>query len=299
MIDHETKLSEYATPKFLPLKGSRQKPVCLVVDEIDKAKPELQNPMLEMFQFRSVNGRKLDIHSIIATGNLPDEGAFSLPVNRALTNRCSVYRVNCNFEPWKNWAVEKFVNPLVVNFLAKNPEFLMTPPADGDDTAYSNPSPRSWTGAAKDLDSAKDMDIEFQQMLVAGRVGLAAATKFRVWLEHHRHISPLIDKLVEDGTHPDTNNMDLGRMGVCAIGACGAIMNLAKTTPTTTAEKTKLEAKILKTTKNVFGWFSSIGTEFTAGAIKNTMSMKVIQDHKLTRVPELISIYKQLSKTFE
>ena len=53
MIDPETKLSEYATPRFLPLKGSRPQGVVLIVDEIDKRKPELQNPMLELFQFRA------------------------------------------------------------------------------------------------------------------------------------------------------------------------------------------------------------------------------------------------------
>ena len=44
MIDMDTKTTEYANPKFLPLEGTRAKNAVLLVDEVDKLKPELQNP---------------------------------------------------------------------------------------------------------------------------------------------------------------------------------------------------------------------------------------------------------------
>jgi hypothetical protein len=294
MIDQETKLSEYATPKYLPLKGSRGG-VVLVVDEIDKAKPELQNPMLEIFQFRSINGRALDIHSVIATGNLPEEGAFSLPVSHALTNRCMVYRVEGSFEPWQKWATEAGVNGLVVGFLSKNSEYLLMPPPEGDDTAYCHPSPRAWTAAARDLDLAVNEPVEFQTMLVAGRVGQAAAVKFRVWLEHYRFIEPLIDKLVDEGAHPDIESMPVDRIMVCAIAGCNRIVQLCRDVHP--GEKAKREEKILRVTKNVFGWLGEIPPEFAIGAVKSVLSMKIIQEWKLTRVPELMSTYIKIRKS--
>ena len=296
MIDPDTHLSEYATPRFLPLKGARKDGVVLIVDEIDKSKPELQNPMLELFQFRSINGRALDIHSIIATGNLPEEGAFSLPVSHALTNRCMVYKVESSFDPWQQWAAETGVNGLIVGFLSKNPEYLLMPPPEGDDTAYCHPSPRAWTGAARDLDRVMKESVDFQTMLVAGRVGQAAAVKFRVWLDHYRHIEPIIDRLIKEGAKPNITDMTVDRVMVCAIAGCNAISQLCRDTGTG-AEKAKQEDKILKVTKNVFGWLDGIPSEFAIGAVKSVLSMKIIQDWKLTRVPELMSTYVKIRKS--
>jgi hypothetical protein len=243
MIDQETKTTEYATPKCLPVAGTLKKKRVLVVDELDKGKPELQNPCLELFQFRSVNGRKLDIQAVIATGNLPDEGAFSQPISHALTNRCSVYKMESSFDPWQKWAVEANVNALVVGFLSKNPEFLLVPAPDGDDTAYSNASPRSWTLAAGDLDNAQDESVEFQTLLVAGRVGQTAAAKFSVWLTHYRHIAPMIDALVEHGKEPDVANMTTDRLMVCCIGACNEVAKACREKYT---DKAKQEENILR-----------------------------------------------------
>lgn len=296
MIDPVTKLSEYATPKFLPIKGTRERGVVLIVDEIDKAKPELQNPMLELFQFRSINGRALDIHSIIATGNLPEEGAFSLPVSHALTNRCMVYKVESAFEPWQQWAVDANVNGLIVGFLSKNQEYLLMPPPEGDDTAYCHPSPRAWTMAARDLDRVMRETVDFQTMLVAGRVGQGAAVKFRVWLDHYRHIEPIIDKLVKEGVRPNIDQMTVDRIMVCAIAGCNAISQQCRDVPTG-AERAKREEKILKTTKNVFGWLGEIPPDFAIGAVKSVLSMKMIQDWKLTRVPELMATYVKIRKS--
>jgi MoxR-like ATPase len=95
---------DYANPRFLPRMDITPKPMVLLVDEIDKAKPELQNPLLELFQFHSINGTKLNIQAIIATGNLPEEGAFSQPISHALTNRCKVFKLTHSFESWRDWA---------------------------------------------------------------------------------------------------------------------------------------------------------------------------------------------------
>ena len=297
MIDPNTKTSEYAVPGFLPQRGKDlDAGVVLVVDEIDKAKPELQNPMLELFQFRSINGRKLDIHSIIATGNLPEEGAFSMPVSHALTNRCMVYRVDSSFEPWQEWAVEAGVNGLIVGFLSKNRDYLLVPPPEGDDTAYCHPSPRSWTQAARDLDLARKESVEFQTMLVAGRVGQGAAVKFQVWLEHYRHIEPIIHALVKDGVKPDIQGMTVDRIMVCAIAGCNKIAGLGRL-DVPKNKRAEHEERIVKVTKNVFVWLQDIPSEFAIGAVKSVLSMKVIQDWRLTRIPELMNTYVRIRKS--
>ena len=295
MINRETKMTEYATPWFLPLKGTRKGKCVLIVDEIDKAKPELQNPMLELFQFRTINGRPTDIGAIIATGNLPDENAFSLPVSHALTNRCGIYRVMPAFEPWQQWATEAGVNGLVVGYLSKNQDFLLKPPPAGDDTAYCHPSPRAWVAAARDLDAVMKESVEYQTLLVSGRVGTAAAASFEVWLQHYRFIAPMIDALIHEGKKPNIANMTVDRVMVCAIAACNEISALGRDVPAD--EKGRRDARMLKVTQHVFGWLKEIPSDFAIGAAKNALSMKLIQDWKLTRIPELMKVFVEIRKS--
>lgn len=303
---------DYATPKFLPREDAEEakaltatdhkvKKYVLVVDEIDKTKPELQNPLLELFQFHSINGNKLSIQAVIATGNLPEEGAFSQPISHALTNRCKVYRITHSFESWREWAQNSMVNPLVIGFLSKNQEYLSMPSVEGDPTAYCRPSPRSWTMSARDLDetNSKDHSVDFQTLLVAGRVGSAAAVKFRVWLEHYRHIEPIIDKLCKDGTHPPMNDMSIDKQLVCAIAGVNAVAQECKKTAKDAKERTKQEEEVHRLAKNVFGWLQKLPGEFQIGAVKSTLNMKMIQDFKLTKIPEVMATYLNVRKAIK
>lgn len=293
MINEETGTTRYALPEMLPPRDESEKPVVLLVDEADKAKPELQNPCLELFQFRSINGRPLNIHAVVATGNLPDENAFSQPMSHALTNRCGVFRLIHAYEPWRNWAVGASVNPLIIGFLEKNQEYLLQPPPEGDDTAYCHPSPRAWTLAARDLNdtSAGTDGVDFQTMLVSGRVGHGAAVKFRVWLEHYRHIEPLIDALAKDGIKPDTSKMGIDRQLVCAIGGVGRIMAVCKAAPKDAGKKKAHQEKVHKVCQNVMAWVKDLPPEFAIGALKSTLNMQVIQNFQLTKVKPFMDAY--------
>lgn len=292
---------KYASPEFLPLERNADgKRYILIVDELDKAREELQNPCLELFQSRSINGNKIAVDAVIATGNLPDEGAFSRPVSHALTNRCMVFRLAMSFEPWQEWAVQAGLNPLIVGFLSRNAEWLSKKPVDGDPTAYSRPSPRSWSNCARGLDSLpKGADVEFQTLVVGGYVGMAAAVEFKVWLEHYRHIEPIVDALVKDGTHPSKEGMDFARKFVCSIAACNEIVKLAKKKGGSAADKTRREKEIHDVTKRVFSWIKTLDTEFQVGATKSTFTIDIVSENKLTQVPEFMEAFLQVRKAFK
>jgi hypothetical protein len=284
------KIVEYATPKFMPCKDvvdTTKKPYVLIFDELDKSRPELQAPLLEIFHEKSINGRPLHVAGILATGNLPDEGAFSQPISHALTNRCSVYKMALQFDSWQTWAVKAGVNPLVVGFLARNQEFLLQPPPEGDPTAYCHPSPRAWTNASYDLSQAGDKaDSVFQVKLLAGRVGIGAATKFKVWLDYYREIEPLVDDLVKNGKNPP--DMQIDRLIVCAISACGQIAATARKAGKDKGKKDR-EA-VTKTTERVMKWLATIQTEYQIAAVKNALDMDMIREWDLTKVPGFMDV---------
>lgn len=289
----------YAIPEKFPYLGEGM-PMSLVCDELDKARPELQNPMLELFQFRSINGTKLNIKSVYATGNLPDENAFSQPVSHALMNRCKVYRFNSSYEPWSKWAVENNINPLVVGFLSRNQNFLLKPPPSGDDTAYVHPSPRSWVAAAKDLDGSADSSVEFQTRLVAGNVGTGAAAQFRVWLDHHRHIEPHLDALIKDGKRPDRDVMSsLERQFVFGIAGVNAIVEACnRADAAKKGEEAEAKKRVLRTVDNVMGWMETIQTDYAIGAVKSVLTMDLITKHKLMDIKSFMTVFIEIRKAW-
>lgn len=292
------KYVEYASPKFLPRKKPGSKPKVLIVDEIDKAKPELQNPLLELFQLHSINGHPLDIQAIIATGNLPEEGAFSRPISHALTNRCKVFKLTHSFEVWRDWAQNEGINPLVIGFLSRNQEFLCKPPVEGDPTAYTRPSPRSWTNSARDLNftDSKKHSVDFQSMLVAGHVGTEAAIKFRIWLDHSRHVEPVVDELWKTGRAPSMNDMTVDKQLITAISAVDLVTQACKRPTKTPQERQKLMEEVQKGASNVFGWIQQIPSEFQIGAVKSTLNMKLIGDFQLTKIPPVMKTYMNVKR---
>lgn len=299
----EDKTVDYAMPKFLPREGTLKKKKVLIVDELDKAKPELQNPLLELFQFHSVNGNKLEIQAIIATGNLPDEGSFSQPISHALTNRCKTFKVKFDFDTWQEWAQKVGLNALVIGFLSKNRDWAARPAAEGDPTAYCRPSPRAWSLAARDLDMTMegpktDASVEFQSLMVAGRVGMAGATKFRVWLDHYRHVEPMIDELVKNGTAPNPDKLSIDRLLVLCIGAAAEVANLMRK-DVADKDRAKHKETVHKVASNVFSYISKQTTDYQICAVKSNFNMDMITKYDLTKVKPVMDTFLAVRKVLK
>ncbi len=301
------KVVQYAAPKFLPLlpkdAGPDHRKIVFIFDEIDKAKEELQNPLLQIFQNRTINGVPLDMQACIATGNLPDEGAFSRAISHALTNRCMVFRLEHDYNTWQEWAVRTGVNGLIVGFLNKNMDRLLQPAVDGDPYAYNRPTPRSWTQAARDLDASQATAVgltsetltSFQTMLVSGRVGTPDGLSFRVWLDHYRHIEADLMALVNEGKRPPELQMD--RRLIIAISACNELMKMTRLDEKVD-DKAKHDAKVMKTVQNVFGWLCTQQADVMVAAAKSTMDIKVIQAHKMTKNADFMKVFTTIKAAY-
>jgi hypothetical protein len=275
---------DYAAPKFLPLKDykSDNKKRVIVFDELDKAKPELQNPLLELLQFHTVNGSPVDVEAFVLTGNLPDEGAFSMPISHALTNRCMVYKLEHDFNAWLDWAVSTKINPLITGFLSRNREMLAKPAVEGDPTAYCRESPRSWSQAARDLDSAKTEDVDFQTLLVSGRVGLNAAIKFKVWLEHYHVCGEIIDEIVKTGLSKEFPQLSFDKQMITAIGIVNETVKKFGTPEQDQA------------IKNVYPFLDTLPSEVQMLALRSSLNSKVIIENNLMEHPVLMPYLERI-----
>ena len=190
----------FKSPCFLPyLKDGEEANRIILFDEVDKAPPEVTAPLLEILQFKKINGRSINVCSCILTGNLFNEGAHSNQISSALLDRGSKYILQFNFEKWLEWAKNNEVHDLIMGFLRSNPGFAC---GKVEDCNYASPSPRAWTLASDALIQAKDIkitDIETVIQIISGFVGDEAGMKFKIWYEYFRKFEPFTHSLIDFG----------------------------------------------------------------------------------------------------
>jgi hypothetical protein len=104
--------------------------VVVLFDEADKTPHDVLQPLLEILQFGTLNGKALCIDSCILTCNLPDEKAFTENLSHALTSRCFVYKMKLDYNIWAKWARKNNVHPLVIGFTGHSDYFYKAPTDD-------------------------------------------------------------------------------------------------------------------------------------------------------------------------
>jgi hypothetical protein len=212
----------FKSPAYLPaLQEGSEADSIILFDEVDKTQPEITAPLLEILQFKSINGKPLNIVGCILTGNLMNEGAYSNQISTALLDRGAKYILSFDFERWLEWAKAHQVHDLILGFLRSDPAFAC---GNIEDTNYASPSPRSWTLASEALLKTKELrmtDIESVTHIISGYVGNEAGTRFKTWYEYYRKFEPYIHALI------DNNNlsMDFGSLAptekvVFVVSAC-------------------------------------------------------------------------------
>lgn len=190
----------FKSPSFLPQLAEHSKPdSILLFDEVDKAPPEVTAPLLEILQFKAINGKRIDVAGCILTGNLINEGAYSNQISTALLDRGAKYILSFNFDKWIDWAKSNKVHDLILGFLKSTPELAC---GKIEDTCYASPSPRGWTMASESLLKAREQkisDIESVTQIISGYVGGEAGLRFKIWYEHYRKFEPFVHSLIESG----------------------------------------------------------------------------------------------------
>jgi hypothetical protein len=190
----------YKSPYFLPaLINDEISNNVLIFDEVDKAPPEVTSPLLEILQFKTINGKPINVKACILTGNLINEGAYSNLISTALLDRGAKYILKFDLDKWIDWAKINGVHDLILGFLRSNSEFAC---GKVDDSCYASPSPRGWTQASEALIKARDLkiiDIETVTHIISGFVGKEAGDRFKMWYSHYRQFEPHVRTLIESG----------------------------------------------------------------------------------------------------
>ena len=167
--------TEFMPPYWFPLDG---KPVVLFLDELNRARPEVLQTIIDLALNRTLAGRRLpDGSRIISAVNAGDQYQLT-DLDPALVSRFNVVTFRPTAQEWLLWADRVGVDARVRDFIRENPMWLDKNPdaKEGADTGLDKtPDRRGWKRVSDILKTAGDIS-PIVTKAIAAIVGPKAAS---------------------------------------------------------------------------------------------------------------------------
>jgi len=173
-LDEATGRTEFMLPYWFPTDGQ---PVVLFLDELNRARPEVLQTVMDLTLNRKLAGKSLpDGSRIISAVNGGSEYQLT-DLDPALVSRFNIYEFAPSVEDWINWAREVKLDTRVISFIDENPEFLDGEESFSEDNLERTPDRRSWERTSKIIEKFNELG-ELQLSLVSGIIGDRTAASF-------------------------------------------------------------------------------------------------------------------------
>lgn len=165
----------------------------LILDELNRGKPEVMQCVMDMVLNRELMGKKLPEGCMIigAMNPLSDDGFYQVEeLDPALLDRFNIYDFNPTHDEWLDWAMRNKLNKHVIGFVSKNVDLLdpVTDIKSGIKSDEIQPSRRSWEKVSNILKNKEELEYneELLQIILLGIVGKTATSRFRLYLREKR-----------------------------------------------------------------------------------------------------------------
>lgn len=181
---HVTSLTDFTPPYWFP---QDDKPIVLFLDELNRARPEILQTVMDLTLNRKLAGKSLPEGSyVISAVNDGDEYQLT-DLDPALVSRFNIYEFRPTVEEWLNWATSQKLDERVINFIQDNPTWL-----DSDSGHYrgldKSADRRAWKKVS-DIMLKVDVIKDIHKRIIAGIVGSGAAAAFIRSAQQHNIIT--------------------------------------------------------------------------------------------------------------
>ena len=172
--DEKTGKTVFMPPYWFPVDGQ---PIVLFLDEINRARPEILQTVMDLVLNRKLAGRELPEGSrIIAAGNDGEEYQLT-DLDPALVSRFNIYTFRPTVEDWLLWATRTGLDERILNFISANPELLDRSADTKEDQGLDkDPDRRAWEKVARLMENIPN-PMPVHQKVVAGIIGVQAAAQ--------------------------------------------------------------------------------------------------------------------------
>ena len=186
-LDEATGKTIFMPPYWFPTDG---KPIVLFLDELNRARPEVLQTVMDLTLNRKLAGRSLPEGSrLIAAVNDGEEYQLT-DLDPALVSRFNIYGFRPSAQEWLLWANANKLDMRVIDFIRHNPKML-----DGDGSADNpdrgldkTPDRRAWKKVADCIAPIAQLE-DIHKKIIAGIVGPIATQAFFSFLTTNRILS--------------------------------------------------------------------------------------------------------------
>lgn len=190
-IETKQQTTKFAPPTWM----IQEKPVCLLLDEINRGLSVALNAVMQLTNDQTYDAMKLPEGSrIIACINPEGDGSYDVGrMDDAQMDRFAVYEFKPSTDEWLDWAQKNGVDDRILRYITQFPSNLhpydnkeLVKAVNGKEGIHVLPSPRSWVHLDKTIKNADKLGlfdgVEGVKLMVdvaSGIVGAQIALDFK------------------------------------------------------------------------------------------------------------------------
>ena len=180
--NEKTGHTEFMPPYWFPTDDT---PVVLFLDELNRARPEVLQTIMDLALNRKLAGRSLPAGSrIISAVNNGDEYQLT-DLDPALVSRFNIYEFVPSVQDWLLWANKNGIDERIVTYISSNPKALDNQTAVEDlENLEKTPDRRGWVRVSEII-KGKDVLKNSHKSMIAGIIGGVGASRFFDFLDHN------------------------------------------------------------------------------------------------------------------
>jgi hypothetical protein len=186
-LDDTATKTDFRPPWWFPVDG---KPIVLFLDELNRARPEILQCVMDLTLNKTLAGKKLpEGTQIISAVNEGEEYQLT-DLDPALVSRFNVYYFAPTPAEWLLWAAGNNIDKRIIGFIEKNNDCLDSE-ASLDAGLNKTPDRRAWERVSQIIAPLDRLD-HIAEKIIAGVVGNSAALKFALFTRENTGLSPLL-----------------------------------------------------------------------------------------------------------
>lgn len=184
-INSDSQKTEFLPPQWFPLDD---KPIVLFLDELNRARPEILQAVMDLSLNRKLVGRNLPKGSyIISAVNQGDEYQLT-DLDPALVSRFNIYSFEPSVSEWLDWGRKNNVDERILNFIKQNNKYLDNIKHNDESDLEKTPDRRGWVRVSEIINGVDKIDSVTKKM-IAGIVGTQTVAKFIEFISRSSSVS--------------------------------------------------------------------------------------------------------------
>lgn len=205
--NEESGHTEFMPPFWFP---SDNQPIVLFLDELNRARPEVLQTVMDLALNRMLAGKKLPEGSRVISAVNDGEEYQLTDLDPALVSRFNIYNFTPTVAEWLVWATNSNIDSRVISFIEENPTELE---ANAEEGIEKTADRRAWEKVSTILPALGDSKDMLKKVL-GGIIGVGAASKFVESFSDTRLLSPSQILLEFEKSLPTLKKYDISELSI-------------------------------------------------------------------------------------